>query len=977
MTRTTCLRLSASALAMIAATAPAHARAAEAAAATAQDQPQTPRSRGTGTAREVPKPVTASDQNANTSAPSDSEQLEPTEGDGDIVVTGLRRSLESAQAIKRTSDGIVDAIVAEDIGKLPDTFASSALQRVSGVTVTRGGGEAAGVTVRGLPDLSTTYNGREIFTAEGRFVAIQDFPAGTVAALEVYKSGTANLIEGGIGGQVNVRGRRPFDFDGFEISGSLNGVHWEQSDKPTWNGNILISNRWDTGIGEMGLLLNASYVGLNYQDATREQSLVIGTTNATNAPGAGAGIRYPDAQGRYTSNGERWRPSANAAFQWKPTSELEFYVDGLYQGFRSHDANEWMFVPIFGGADFQLQNLTTREGAPTQAQSATVVGANAPDGYYTSANGHTDTYQIGGGVAWNKDRLHLSADIAYTDSTYTFELNNIDYLFASSPTRTVSFDAPGTDGGPTWNFQNFNLNDPANYLIRGFFQENLKVGGKDVQARADARYDMDLGPLKALQFGVRFNDRDANRDRGAPYIDRVNNDPTQPFFRDARIPISALPVDIGNSSLAFTFNNTFPIHSFAAITEPSIRKNIAALRTYFNAPAGQPAFNPTENFVANEKAYAAYAQIKYGVDFSDTMSVDGVVGLRAIKTETKLSGFLRDETNPATPTFSPVSAENEYTDYLPNANLRMRFSDELQLRLAYTQTRTRPNFLDLNPTQTIGQVPNRPAECASLPISTPVNDLPSQCRIPRGIGGGNPNLRPLTSNNYDVSLEWYFSRSGSLTGAIFRRDANGFISNTPVDYIDPALGYVRFSRPENTGNTRFQGAEVAFTTFLDIEGLPAWARGFGVQANGTYIEAKGDLATPLAASPNVVGMQQRFPGVSKWTGNLVGFYERPFFSARLAYNYRSDFVSYYSIEPLDIGADGSPRTRAVIERSRGQLDGSMTVTPIPNITLAFDIVNILGNPLKRSRQFNDAGDTYARQVLYLERTYSLGVRFRF
>ncbi|WBY07561.1 TonB-dependent receptor plug domain-containing protein [Sphingomonas sp. 7/4-4] len=108
-----------------------------------------------------------------------------------IVVTGLRRSLETSQRIKRESEGIVDAIVAEDIGKLPDTFASSALQRVAGVAVTRGGGESAGVTVRGLPNLTTTYNGREIFTAEGRYVQIQDFPAGTVAALEVYKSGLA------------------------------------------------------------------------------------------------------------------------------------------------------------------------------------------------------------------------------------------------------------------------------------------------------------------------------------------------------------------------------------------------------------------------------------------------------------------------------------------------------------------------------------------------------------------------------------------------------------------------------------------------------------------------------------------------------------------------------------------------------------------------------------------------------------------
>ena len=125
-----------------------------------------------------------------------------------------------------------------------------------------------------------------------------------------------------------------------------------------------------------------------------------------------------------------------------------------------------------------------------------------------------------------------------------------------------------------------------------------------------------------------------------------------------------------------------------------------------------------------------------------------------------------------------------------------------------------------------------------------------------------------------------------------------------------------------------------------------------------------------------------FVGVSKWAYNLVGLYERPFFSARLAYNYRSKFATEYSTQPFDVvpgSAPGTtvPRVRPLYELGRGQLDFSTTVTPIPNITIAFDIVNLLGNPLRRSRQFNDAGDSYIRQILYLERTYSLGVRFRF
>jgi TonB-dependent receptor len=874
---------------------------------------------------------------------------EDTTSEDAIVVTGLRRSLETSQRIKRESEGIVDAIVAEDIGKLPDTFASSALQRVAGVAVTRGGGESAGVTVRGLPNLTTTYNGREIFTAEGRYVQIQDFPAGTVAALEVYKSGLAPQVEGGIAGAVNVRGRKPFDFDGFELSGSLNYVHSEQAQREAPNGNLLISNRWDTGIGEMGLLVNASYVGIEFLDSTREQALVIGTTDATNAPG-NAGLRFPDAQGNFLGYGKRWRPSANAAFQWKPTPELEIYVDGLFQGFRSEDYNRWMFIPIFGG--MTLSNITTIPGT-NQISSMTVTNAVRPDGYAGSFNGHTDTYQGGAGLIWTRDRLRLSADVAYTDSQFTTSVMNVDYAMASSPVRNVVFDA-AHDGGPTQTFVNFNINDPANYISRGLWQERLRVNGKDWQARTDLSYDLDLGFLKRIDVGLRYTNRKAGRDLGNLYI---NNE-------GALIPLTALPgLDVRPTQPGFQFNNVQPNVFFATPTRDSIRDNITQLRTFFGVPAGMPAYNPTENFRANEKSYAAYAQLKYGFDLGGTV-VDGVVGLRAIKTKLKIDGFSRVDNGGGVITNPAVSAESEYTDYLPNASARFGLTDKLQLRLAFTQTRTRPNFFDLRPNTSLGQpVILAPGDTCLDPAnaSTPV------CveRLRRGGSAGNPNLRPLTSDNYDASLEYYFSRTGSITAAIFRHDAAGFLA-TVDDRTTPGL---RIARPVNLGQTRLQGAEVTFTSFLDIEGLPEWMKGFGLQANGTYIDAKGDLQPNFAATLN--NEQQPFPGVSKWAYNLVALYEKPQFSARLAYNYRSEFVNYYSLEPLD------PTAHAVKEKGRGQLDFSTSITPIPNITLAFDIVNLLGNPLQRARQYNTAGDSYARQILYLERSYSLGVRFRF
>ena len=185
-----------------------------------------------------------------------------TDGAGDevIVVTGLRQSLRSAQNVKRNSTQVLDAIVAEDIGKLPDVAVSDTAARIPGIQVLRSRGEAGAVLLRGLDEdfFTTTYNGREIFTAERRSVALQDFPAGGISAIEAFKSSTADLVEPGLSGLVNVRSRRPFDFRGMEIAGSVWGVYPKQSEDFAPNAQLLLSNRWNAGDGEIGALLGVT-----------------------------------------------------------------------------------------------------------------------------------------------------------------------------------------------------------------------------------------------------------------------------------------------------------------------------------------------------------------------------------------------------------------------------------------------------------------------------------------------------------------------------------------------------------------------------------------------------------------------------------------------------------------------------------------------------------------------------------------------
>lgn len=312
------------------------------------------------------------------------------EGEG-IVVTGLRASLESIRNIRRNSEGIIDAVVAEDIAKLPDLNTAQIAGRIPGVQIYRQGGEAQNVLVRGLPNFTTTYNGREIFTAETRIVALQDFPAANVAALEVFKTSAADLVEPGLAGLVNVRSRQPFDFQDGQFAGSVWGLYTLQGREISPNFNLLATKRWDVGDGgEFGILINASRVEMTYLDAEVSNTDFLQTFNAAGpvlAADAGAGTfaRFPDIQRFFYRSGNRVRPSINGAVQYKPNPDLEFYAEGLWQGFRNEIDDRLLAAELFNGA--QVGSLQFRDGT-NLVRAGTV---NAPAGSLFSFQGAPST----------------------------------------------------------------------------------------------------------------------------------------------------------------------------------------------------------------------------------------------------------------------------------------------------------------------------------------------------------------------------------------------------------------------------------------------------------------------------------------------------------------------------------------------------------------------------------------------------------
>jgi iron complex outermembrane receptor protein len=212
--------------------------------------------------------VPAAAQQATTNPAAPAADVAQTTGDSanEIVVTGVRASLRSAAEVKRNATTIVDSIVAEDIGKLPDNNATEALQRVTGVQVSRDLGEGGSIAIRGLPQVETTLNGRETFTAGGgRTFNLQDFPAELISRIDVYKASQADLIEGGLGGLVDLQTRRPLDLPGFTVGASARAMYADSVKKTTPSGSLFVSDKWDTGIGEIGLLGSFSYQDRKYR----------------------------------------------------------------------------------------------------------------------------------------------------------------------------------------------------------------------------------------------------------------------------------------------------------------------------------------------------------------------------------------------------------------------------------------------------------------------------------------------------------------------------------------------------------------------------------------------------------------------------------------------------------------------------------------------------------------------------------------
>lgn len=804
-----------------------------------------------------------------------------------VVVSGLRASLESSRNKKRDGDAITDSIVAQDIGKLPDQNIAEAVQRIPGIQLQRYKEEGSGIAIRGLKQTKVVLNGLEVYGSSahageynGRNFDLQDLPAEVLAGVDVNKSSSADEIEGGLGGYVNIRTRQPFDFKGTQATLSVKATNYQMApgfgDQTKPQISALGSTRWKTSVGDMGVLLNLAHTEGAFGVAENE---IQRTQVLNNYAGGGDNVTLPI--GMFTGNGHhgtRTRDSVIAAYQWRPSQDLNLYANviGLRYAMRD-DFQTARFYPGAPTSNYSLWGDRNADGSGN-LKSGDFVNSSLTD---TSVFGDEDRksrlFDVGG--RWHGDgpwtvQARISRNLTKVENSL-FEWG----LQANIPDLTLTLN----DGAASHlRVGGVDLNNPAIYHPNYLLAIHLDGDQSNTTSSIDASYAFENWPLaRSLDFGLRSSDYTRHSYGYINYycIDGCNSSRTLAGVDGAllhQVPASQSR-DVG---------------SYLTLSNSAIRQQ-SALRALYGLPASE-SNQQGQDQLNNERTLAAYVKMNYGFDVAG-MPVGGNVGVRAIRTK------LHGESYGADAAGIPVlqSSDNTRNDYLPSLNAKLALRDDLALRVAASKTLGQVNFAYLS---------------SAVNIANPVQ---------KDAQAGNPNLAPYTSKNYDLSLEHYFTGNGMASLGVFNKEVDGFIQTVAEKRMINGEEY-NVSTYKSAGTSKIRGIEVNYQQFFDR--LPAPFNGLGMQANYTYVDSKAPSA--------VIGQTVPLEGLSRNSYNLVGMYEKDKLTLRLAYNWRGAFV----VSTSSSGAQGVP----IIAAPMGTLDFSIAYDFNKQVSIVFDGVNIAG-----------------------------------
>lgn len=904
------------------------------------------------------------------------QSAEPDPQLTEVVVTGLRQSIQTAQQIKQNAEVIVDSISAVDISALPDRSVTEALQRISGVAIdhlfapsdtNRFSAEGSGVTVRGLTQVRSELNGRDVFSARNtRGLSFEDVPAELMAGVDVYKNPSADMIEGGIAGTVNLRTRKPLDHDGFTagLTGSANFGDFSEEIKP--QASLLLSNTWETDHGTFGALVDVAYSEL----ATRTDSIQFGRPFRRNAAEFGAtGVPCEDMSTGSGMNcvfvpaGARWseldfnreRRGFDVALQWK-TERANLWLNVLQSDYKmdwiEHSAwledSPWSIGQAAGTSFtfddegvFQSGQMVSNGWIPNWTDylgRLQTSGARMPTGSTArAAEQHQKTTDYSFTAELDlTERLSFNGDVQYVKAT----ADNYDYTLNTQVNPSaLSIDLTGSLPSVSANPGGY-LDKSANFFWAAGMDDTQQNEATQYATRLSLSYSIDSGWFQSIKAGVRYANRDAtNRDTG------YNWQPISQWWQgDAQGNwpghLAGMDQYLTDNSVLFDFSDFFRGHAnlpgslwvASDAMVRNLRHNAGLVQSALvNGSGWAPdTFKDGDTNVQQEKDYAAYALLRFGKELG-SRTLDGNVGVRFVRTDYTASGsaqqadwtqhpLLDNNGDPqfvakwGTGQWLPNHFEDSYQDVLPSLNVRLKLTPDVQLRLAASKAISRPSLDQLTANLALG------GKIVTTYLPPDPND-PNAPQVPAAEvvtsftgNGGNPLLKPMEGNQFDLAAEWYFAPQGSLYTTLFYKELENYlIRGTQVQNLFGRDWEVTTTVNGDQGTVK--GFEVGYSQFYDE--LPGWLKGLGMQANFTYVDSRGgsptagpsgDAATVVAGLP--------LEGLSKRSYNLVGLYQRGPVEARLAYNWRERWL----LTTHDGDGKGS-----VWNDDYGQLDASIFV----------------------------------------------------
>jgi len=935
---------------------------------------------------------------AQTAAPAATTTTDEAQ---EIVVTGIRGSLQRNLDIKRNAAGVVDAISAEDIGKFPDSNVAAALQRLPGVSIQRSGarGEATGVSIRGFGGgfIDTLYDGRHISTATGnRGVDFTTVGADFVGRLNVLKTPDVELSTSAIGGTINVEFPKPFDRPGFHASATASGSLQSRNKDVEPTGGLLLSDTFadDT----IGVLADIAYTR---HDTTSNHVFIPGwigqqgsnelggqtlglfkcqlTPTCTPAQTAnlaanrtGVANWVPQQQGIDQQYNRDERIDGRVAVQWKPTDSLLLTIDDNFSR-QKLSGSDYGYAAWFNGGDLRNIKVDSNGTAIDFNQFGTPMDFNAQKFKNT-----LETNQFGANLKWDiMEGLQFELDGAIARSTrnpgrkgYSDSMD-IGYGGTNGSTTVLGANTGVTILGPSSDYYP-QIHDigPAGDVSRFTDQS---VIGSHVIVRGVA-YNTDL--VRQLRGALGWNKDGFSVKLGAQYIeDKLHGENTSTFSNGVFASRSGYGTCSGRSGGSTGGICPLPANVYQGTISTSgwipgykgnlgpaiIRYDPYAVYKLLEASGGSvaPTLDPGSIFDITEHTYSIFFKTSFeaevaGMPFHISAGVrDEGTHLSTGAQGRVLLGLRRPAGDPTLiqpdpalgprgdgfSATQPIIRKSNYNYLLPSLDAKLEIMPTLIARLDASRTLTRPALSDLKPTVNLGTL-----RVGSLSASS-----------------GNADLKPYLSDNFDAGLEWYYQRNSYLAVNFYLKHITNFIVGgvvtAPINgVIDPSTGAVaqfRINSPVNGPEATVRGVEIALQhVFGDT--------GFGLQANATLPSTNRKYDASI-----VTGSAFSITGLAK-SANFVGFYDKHGIQARVAANWRDNYLLNFGQ-----GQGGTYGAEPVFVDKQLQIDASASYDITKQITVFVEGTNLNNSTYStHGRYKNQTLDIWS-----YGRRYTAGVRF--